>query len=431
MRIRRWTAPLVELRELHLCRRIDAVQVHEFVERAFWAALRTRAVVARDVEKERVVEFTHRIDCIDEPADFMIGVRRIRGIRFHLTRHHTTRVFAVRIPRCDLLWPRREFGRRRHDTERDLSRERFFSQFVPSLIKSTLVLRDPLRRNMVRRVRGTRREVHEKRLLWREGLLCLRPRDRLIRHVGREVVRRIARRIDTNRAVHDRGCPLVRFCGKKPVEPIEARACWPTIERPRHRRFPRRRFVRLSKRRGAVAVHPQNRRERRDVVRPHACVPWECRRELRDRAHVVHVVIAPCEQRRARRRTERRRVKSIETKPFLRESLEGGHFAWSAKCARMSESHVIDEHDDHVGRVRRHTHFKARRRCDLPWVDFGDHWNRRLRNRQPRAIKRLRWRCICSHGYRHGHVQCERVSRQTEDECKCRHDSFPSPAARA
>jgi hypothetical protein len=318
---------------------------------------------------------------IDEAADLVVGVRREARVCLHLPRHHATLVLAERIPRGDLLRTRREPGPGRNDAHLDLPRERLLAELVPALVELAAVFLDPFLGHMVRRMRRARREVDEERLLRRERLLRLDPRDGLVGHVGGEVVVRVERRVDAHRAVDDRGRPLVGFGREKAVELVESRVRGPAVERARHRRLPRGRLVRLAERSGAVAVEAQDLRKRSHALRAHACVAGERGRELGDRAHVVHMVVAAREQRGARGRAERRRVKAVETLAVLREPLEGRHLARTAERARVAEAHVVDEHDHDVRRARGRTHLEALRRHDLARVDLGDRGHGRLRDR--------------------------------------------------
>ena len=52
----------------------DAVEERHLVERAGDRALHARAVVAPDVEDERVVEVAHLLDGVEQPPDVPVGV---------------------------------------------------------------------------------------------------------------------------------------------------------------------------------------------------------------------------------------------------------------------------------------------------------------------------------------------------------------------
>jgi hypothetical protein len=55
----------------------DAVVGSHLVERALLGAFRAIAVVAADVNDERVVELTHVLHLLDYPPNFVVGIGRI------------------------------------------------------------------------------------------------------------------------------------------------------------------------------------------------------------------------------------------------------------------------------------------------------------------------------------------------------------------
>ena len=68
--------------ELHVLfhGRVHGVGNSELVEQAVQRALGARAVVAADVDHERVVELADVLDRLDHTADLMVGVRQIRRV---------------------------------------------------------------------------------------------------------------------------------------------------------------------------------------------------------------------------------------------------------------------------------------------------------------------------------------------------------------
>ena len=175
----------------------DAVEVGHLVEEAVHAAFGARAVVADDVED--------RACCPAGPCPRWPGpAGRPRGRR--------TRRSRRRLPSGG----RRASSRRRvslsqsliaaglgaslvsggDDAELLLPGQRLLAELVPALVELALVLGDPLLRHVVRSVRGARGEVDEERLVRRERFHGLGPVDRLVGHVGHEVVVRILRRLD-------------------------------------------------------------------------------------------------------------------------------------------------------------------------------------------------------------------------------------------
>ena len=148
-----------------------------------------------------------------------------------------------------VLGLRREHGVGRHDAERLLPRERLLANLVPALIELALVFLDPFLRHMMRRMCRARREIDEERLVGSERFLRLHPRDRMVRHVGHEVVARTERRVDAGHVLIDRRVPLVRLAAEEAVEMVEARAGRPAVGRPRDAELPGRRLVASCQRR--------------------------------------------------------------------------------------------------------------------------------------------------------------------------------------
>ncbi len=57
-----------------------------------------RAVVASDVNDERVIQLAQVLHLLDDPADFVIGVGRIRGKDFSLADEQFLLIGGERIP---------------------------------------------------------------------------------------------------------------------------------------------------------------------------------------------------------------------------------------------------------------------------------------------------------------------------------------------
>ena len=65
---------VVEIFELLFDRRIGAVEHRHFVRRAVQLAFGTGAVVAVDVDDQRVVELAEVLDRLDDATDLVVGV---------------------------------------------------------------------------------------------------------------------------------------------------------------------------------------------------------------------------------------------------------------------------------------------------------------------------------------------------------------------
>ena len=306
------SAPLVDQRDQILDLLGHAVEIGHLVVHADEAALGAGAVVAGDVDEQRVVHLTDVLECLLEAADLAVGLLQESREHFGLTSEQTPFGRGQRIPRLDVVRPGGQLRVGRNHAELLLPFERFGADRVPALVVLSLVLVGPLLRHVVRRMRRAGREVDEERLVRRHRLLRLHPVDRLVGHVDGEVVVGHLRRIDLDDAVVDERKPLVGFTADEPVELVEALMRGPAIERAGHARLPRGGFVPLAERAGAVAVEAQHLRQRRDAVRILPRVAGEGRRALHDRARIHGVVVPSGLQRVARRRAERRRVEVVE-----------------------------------------------------------------------------------------------------------------------
>ena len=155
--------------------------------------------------------------------------------------------------------------------------------------------------------------------------------------------------------------PLVGLAADEAVELVEARAGRPAVGRAGRADLPGRGLVRLAEGGGAVAVQPQHLRQRRHAVRALPGLPGEGGGGLRDRAHVVHVMVAAAEQRGARRRAERRGVELVVAQPAVGQALHRRHVDRPAEGARLAEPHVVDQDDEHVRGAGRRLDLESRR----------------------------------------------------------------------
>ena len=274
-----------------------------------------------------------------------------------------------------------------NDAELLLPGQRLLAELVPALVELALVLGDPLLRHVVRSVRGARGEVDEERLVRRERFHGLGPLDRLVGHVGHEVVVRILRRLDLVHPVVDRRRPLVGLAADEPVELVEAGAGRPAIGRAGRADLPGRGLVRLAEGGGGEAVEPKHLGQRRHAVGPLPGLAGEGGRRLRDRAHVADVMVAAGEQRRTGRRAERRGVELVVAQPAAGQPLHRRHVDRPAEGARLAEPHVVDQHDEHVGALAGAFTSKSRRGLRVADVEHGDRRILRLRDRQDRPVQ--------------------------------------------
>ena len=147
----------------------------------------------------------------------------------------------------------------------------------------------------------------------------------------------------------------------------------------------------LAELRRRVAIELERHRERRLVLRQHRAVAGRRRRDLADAAHVDRVVVAPGQQRLARRRAQRGRVKAVELEAVLGEALGGRRVDRAAERARRGEADVVEQHDQHVGRPLRRPQRLDRRklRVRILRVVGGHAHVLRIGNRKNRSLNRV------------------------------------------
>ena len=283
----------------------------------------------------------------------VVDVLEESGIDLHLAGEDRPHLLRRLVPGGNLGGPRGQFRVRRDDPELLLPLEDLLAQLVPALIELALVLVDPLLGHVVRGMAGAGREIHEERLVRHQRLLLARPLDRLVGQVLGEVIALLGclLRLDRRRAFVNGRIPLVGLAADEPVEVFEPAASGrPLVERPHRARLPDRHFVALAELRRRVAIEFEGHRERRLVLRQHRRVAGRRGRDLADAAHVHRVVIAAGQQRLACRRAQRRRVKAVELEAVLGEALGGWRVDGAAERTRGGKPHVVEEHDEHVGR---------------------------------------------------------------------------------
>ena len=133
---------------------VHAVKKRHLVKQAVHASFGTRAVVADDVENQRVVHLAGLLDGLDQPADLRVRILAEAGEDLHLTAKQFLLVSRELVPILDRVRLGCELRPRRHDAQLDLPGQGLFAEFVPPSIELALVLRDPFLRDMMRRMGG-------------------------------------------------------------------------------------------------------------------------------------------------------------------------------------------------------------------------------------------------------------------------------------
>ena len=110
----------------------EAVEEGQLVERAGGRALHAGAVVAPDVEDERVVEVAHLLDGVEQPADVPVGVLLVAGVDLHLPGVELLLRVGEGVPRRESVGPLGQLGVLRDDAELLLALERLPRAACPS-----------------------------------------------------------------------------------------------------------------------------------------------------------------------------------------------------------------------------------------------------------------------------------------------------------
>ena len=178
------------------------------------------------------------------------------------------------------------------------TRSRYLSQPSSNL---PLYLSAHSLKDVVRAVDGARGPVHQERLVGRERLVPLQPRQGLIGHVFGQVILLAVRRFDRVEVLVQPGFPLRGFAGEEAVEVVEPVAGRPAVERAHRGGLIGGRVVPLAERRGLVPVVVQRLGDGGGGLRDDAGVAVEVGCPLGDGAVADPVMIAAGKQGRAGR----------------------------------------------------------------------------------------------------------------------------------
>ena len=280
-----------------------------------------------------------------------IGVLEETGVDLHLALQHGLQLVVHLVPRRDLLRPRCQLCVRGHDATLLLTLEHRLSQGIPAVGELPLVLVRPLQRHMMRRVRRTRREIDKERLLRRQRLLRPDPPDRLVSQILGQVVALLRRllRLHRRRAVIERRVVLVVLAADEPVELLEpTSARRPGVKRPYRGGLPRRHLVTLAELGRRISVQLQRRRQRSLRVGTHPTRPGSRGRGLGDHPHPDGVMVAPREQRRTCRRTQRGRVEPSVGQPTTLQALRHRHPHRATERTRRAEPDIVQQDHENI-----------------------------------------------------------------------------------
>ena len=201
------------------------------VGRADQSAFGTGAVVAVDINDQRIVEFALILYFLDHPADLVVGIGRVAGEHLRLPGEELFLVVRKRIPFRQDIRPFGELRIRGDNPQPLLVGENLFAHDVPAHVELALELVDPLLLRLVRRVASAGNVIDEERPVGLDSVELSHVLDRLIRHVGGEVVVRLADPRENLGVIAEQiRRPLVGLAAHEAVEILEAHSRWPLIE---------------------------------------------------------------------------------------------------------------------------------------------------------------------------------------------------------
>src|SRR5262245_55144581 len=272
------------------------------------------------------------------------------GVDLHLSSEHRLHLGIDRVPGRDPLVALGEFAVLRDDAQFLLFRERAFAHLVPAVVELALVLVRPCLRDVVWGVRRPWREVHEERLVGRQGLQLAGPGYRLVREVLGQVVSllRRFRSLDGLVALVESRVPLVGLAADEAVEVLEAAPSGPAVEWAGGTRLPDWHLVALAELCRRVAVQAHRLLDGRLRVRTDRVVPGRAGRDLGDATHPDRVVVPTAQQRRSGRRAERRGMEARVLQAVGGQLLERRRLARAAERAGCAEADVVDQDHQHV-----------------------------------------------------------------------------------
>ncbi len=163
----------------------------------------------------------------------------------------------------------------------------------------------------------------------------------------RPVLRGVSGLVDHLLVLHEVGVPLVRLSAEVPVEALEAAAGRPVAPGRCHVRLVLGDDVPLADRVRVVAPLAEHFGDRRGLERHVPVRAGKAARGFCDAGHPDRRVVAPREQRRARRRADRRGVELRVLQPSVAQSLQRRRLDRTAERLQCTEANVVphDEHD--------------------------------------------------------------------------------------
>ena len=276
----------VERRDVLLGRGGYAVLRQQLADRAV-LALRRGAVVAPDVEDQRVLAVAERLDLVDQPADLHVDMLGEAGGHFHQAALEGLLILRDAVPGGHGRMARRQLGVGGNPALRLGAVEDPLAVGVPAVVELALILVGPFLHDVVRAVDRAAGPVHVERLVGLEGFVPAQPADGVVGQVFAEVIALLGRpgRQDAGGVADQVWLVLRGLAGEESVEIFEAHVGRPVLERTCGGGLHRRRVVPLAEGAGAVAVVLEDlggeRAALRDRARRSRPSRWPARRSVR------------------------------------------------------------------------------------------------------------------------------------------------------
>ena len=287
-------AELIDRRQILLQIVRHVVEELVLVHRPIRSAFGTRAVV-RNEHDQRIVEFAHLLEEIDQPPDVVIHVLAEAGEYFHHARIEFALVRRQLRPLLNVGVVTRELRVLGDDAKLFLPRECFFAIDVPALVELALVFVRPFLADVMRRMVRARREIKKERLVGGDLLQVGDEVDRLVGKIGGEVVAlfRRLRRLDLMVVINEIGIILVRVAAEKAVIALEAAAQRPAVIGTGGADLLGRRQVPFADAIGRVTLLQKHLGQKAVLERYRAIAARKTGRPLGDAGHRIRVMVAP------------------------------------------------------------------------------------------------------------------------------------------
>ena len=231
--------------------------------------------------------------------------------------------------------------------------ERFLAELVPPLIKLALVAVGPLLGYVVRRVARARGVVDKERPIGRLGFLVVDPVDCAVGHVCREIIVLPFGNSQNGVVLGHNRVVLSACSAEETPEVIEAEAARPAVERTCRALLVVGCEMPFAERRGRVAAALKDLRDTGRALGQFESYPGHPPENSAIEPKPTAWWFLPDMQRGPCWRAERRHVEPVITQALAGQPGQGRRLARAPKCRGVAEARVIDQHENHVRRIRR------------------------------------------------------------------------------